>query len=174
MGTNDERGQRGGEARMSDLAKRAGLTSKPKVAKPNVSSDESAHHPQIEVGPEDIRRHAPPGAEKDPTYVPEVYLNPNRYYRWVNKRKIDYRLFQGYELVRYDDCPVHRKTAEGWVQLGDCVFMCMPRDLWEKKVRDQEEYWAALYMKHLEKAYNELDKAGGAPFVVEPDGKEVS
>jgi hypothetical protein len=167
---------------MSDLAERAGVgenpnvvkrEGKPPVAKPNVSSDESEHHPQVEVGPENILRKAPPGAERDPTYVPEKYLRADMHYRWVNKRKIDYRKFQGYQPVFYKDAPVYSESAEGYLQLGDCIFMMMPRERWEERVREREENWKALYKRRIEKTFNELDAAEGHPFVVEPDGKEV-
>lgn len=164
----------GANSSMDDLIAAVGPQQPRKQA---ISTDAGKGLPHVEVGPEALKNYKPIPHIPDPSYVEEKYLRKSEYhYRWVHQRKIDYRRFQGYEPVMHEDCPVHQKTAEGFVRMGDCIFMKVPMRKYEQTLRDREDFWKALYNKKLTEAYNAADQVmPGSPYVVDPEtGKEIS
>lgn len=152
----------------------ASLLSNAKNQKISSDADVKAKLPNVEVGPEAIKAVVLPGNRyADPSEIPEKYMDANVHYRWVNLSKIDYRKFQGYDTCRYEDYPIHKKSVEGYTQLGDCILMKVAMRQYEQALRDREEYWQAMWNRKVEKSFEEADRINpGGAFIVD-NGKEV-
>jgi hypothetical protein len=152
----------------------ASLLSNAKHQKISSDADVRAKLPNVDVGPEALQvavRHG--NRYSDPSEIPAKYMDSNVHYRWVNLSKIDYRRFQGYDTVRYEDCPIHKESTEHYVQLGDCILMKVAMRQYEQALRDREEYWQAMWNRKVEESFVEADRINpGGAFIIDK-GKEV-
>lgn len=165
---------------VDDLINASGVQQPPKTIAPerqSISTDKGTKTPHtVEVGPENLKNYKPSTKAPDPSHIPEELIDKSAFhYRYVNLRKIDYRRFQGYMPVFHSDVPIHQKTVEGYVRLGDCVLMKVPIKQYEATIRERDEYWNSLYEKKVNQTYNELNRTmSGSAYVVDPEtGKEI-
>lgn len=152
----------------------AKLLSDAKHQKVSSDADAKAGLPHVEVGPEALKAAVRPSNRyPDPSEIPAKYMDMNFHYRWVNLGRIDYRKFQGYDTIRYSDCPIHKESTEHYVQLGDCILMKVAMRKYEQALRDREEYWQAMWNRRIEETFDKAEAINpGGTFIIQ-DGKEV-